>query len=227
MAQPENYQDEAYARIKKMIITLELRPGQRITTKELQTKLAIGTTPVREAIIRLRREGLFLVIPQSGTYVSKINLDEVYQARYVRENLESLIFQDAAKVITPAQIAELEQNLQLQAIYLQAKNYDQFFSLDEQFHEYFYEISNKKFVWNWLQLLNAQFNRFRYLRLEISGLNWNEIYTQHQALIEALKENDPKALKKMVKSHLHLVDSDVKVVLEAVPEYFEPETTAH
>ncbi|GEL14169.1 Transcriptional regulator [Lapidilactobacillus concavus DSM 17758] len=221
MTRPENYQDEAYAIIKKMIITLAIRPGERVTIKSLQAKLSIGATPIREAIIRLRREGLFRVIPQSGTYVSKINLNEVYQARYVRENLEVLVFKEALNKVTDAQLNQLHQNIQLQRVYLQTKDYDQFFDLDEQFHKLFYMIAGKSFVWDWLQLLNAQFNRFRYLRLEISGLNWNEIYNQHQAISSAFESGDEIGLTSDVKEHLHLVDEDVDIVLKKVPGYFE------
>ncbi|WP_125604888.1 GntR family transcriptional regulator [Lapidilactobacillus bayanensis] len=221
MESPENYQDEAYAYIKKMIITLTLRPGQHVTISSLKEQLGIGTTPIREAIIRLRREGLFRVIPQSGTYVSKINMDEVYQARFVREDLETLIFSDAAAKMSLQQLAELEQNTELQKIYLKAKNYDRFFELDEQFHKYFYEVTGKTYVWNWLQLLNAQFNRFRYLRLEVSGLNWDEILRQHEGIVEALRRRDQATVVQLVGQHLHLVDNDVKTVMIAASEYFE------
>lgn len=221
MASLENYQDEAYAAIKKMIINLTLHPGQRVNIKELREQLDIGTTPIREAIIRLRREGLFRVIPQSGTYVSKINMNEVYQARFVRENLETLIFTEASEMMTLQQLAELEQITQMQRIYLQSKNYDKFFELDEEFHKFFYSVAGKAYVWDWMQLLNAQFNRFRYLRLEVNGLNWDQIFHQHEEILDALMDHNQPALTQLVKSHLHLVDNDGKLVMEAVPEYFE------
>lgn len=221
MKSPENYQDEAYSSIKRMVITFKLKPGQRVTIKTLQDELDIGTTPIREAIIRLRREGLFLVIPQSGTYVSKINMDEVYQARFVRENLESLVFSEATEEIDDYRILKLKEIIELQKIYLKSKNYNQFFELDEKFHRSFYLVTNKEYIWNWLQLLNAQFNRFRYLRLEISGLNWDKILQQHKDIIEAVEDRNLDSVKLLVTQHLHLVDSDCQIVMEKMPEYFE------
>ena len=107
--QISNYQDEAYNAIKEMILSMQLTPGEKVDKTELSAQLKIGATPIREAIIRLRREGLFNVIPQSGTYVSKINLDEMYQGRFARVNLERTIVADAVDVMTPDQIAKLEQ----------------------------------------------------------------------------------------------------------------------
>ena len=67
--QISNYQDEAYTAIKQMILSMQLTPGEKVDKYELSTELNIGVTPIREAIIRLRREGLFDVIPQSGMWM--------------------------------------------------------------------------------------------------------------------------------------------------------------
>ena len=64
--QISNYQDEAYTAIKQMILSMQLTPGEKVDKYELSTQLNIGVTSIREAIIRLRREGLFDVIPQIG-----------------------------------------------------------------------------------------------------------------------------------------------------------------
>lgn len=125
--QISNYQDEAYNAIKEMILSMQLTPGEKVDKTELSAQLKIGATPIREAIIRLRREGLFNVIPQSGTYVSKINLDEMYQGRFARVNLERTIVADAVDVMTPDQIAKLEQQIALQGVYEHSRDYDHFF----------------------------------------------------------------------------------------------------
>ncbi|KRM13074.1 Transcriptional regulator [Lapidilactobacillus concavus DSM 17758] len=216
-----NYQDEAYNLIKKLILTLKLHPGERINIADLHSKFNIGTTPIREAIIRLRREGLIFVIPQSGTYVSKINLAEVYQGRYVREHLEGLIVTEAVSAMTPRDHAQLDQIIAAQEIQLTAHDYDQFFNLDEQFHQTFYQLTQKQFIWNWLELLNTQFNRFRYLRLEVSGLNWDQILIEHRQIVEAVHQGDLSKIQKTVQQHLHMLDSDAHVVTKALPEYFE------
>ncbi|MFT8411615.1 MAG: GntR family transcriptional regulator [Schleiferilactobacillus perolens] len=215
-----NQQDEAYAALKEMVLTSRLVPGQKIDKNTLETVLRIGTTPIREAIIRLRREGLFKVVPQSGTYVAKINLDELYQGRFVRMNIEKLVITDSVNKITPGQVADLERILQLQRIYLESNDYDRFFQLDEKFHHLFYQISHKEFVWQWLQLLNLQFNRFRYLRLELKDLQWDQIIAQHQAIADAVKGHDKAAAEEWTVKHLHMVDHDVQVVLAAYPQYF-------
>ena len=53
--QISNYQDEAYNAIKEMILSMQLTPGEKVDKTELSAQLKIGATPIREAIIRLRR----------------------------------------------------------------------------------------------------------------------------------------------------------------------------
>lgn len=221
MAEISNYQDEAYSKIRSKIMRLKFIPGERINKKELQEELSIGATPMREAILRLSREGLLLVRPQSGTYVTKIKISEVYQARFVRESIEKLVVAEAITQITKDDLSELKKIVSLQELYLKAKDYDNFFNLDEDFHHTFYTIDHKEFVWKWLQVVNLQFNRFRFLRLEASNLDWQQICDDHRAIVEAVSDKLPQRAETHVGRHLHMVDDDIKVALNLHPDYFE------
>lgn len=221
-----NQQDEAYEGLKTMVLTMQLKPGEKIDKHRLEDKLGIGITPIREAIIRLRREGLFNVIAQSGTYVSKIDLDTLSQGRYARMNIERSVTADAVKIISADDITELERLLQMQSLYLRSGDYDKFFQADEDFHELFYKVTDKEFIWHWLRLLNLQFDRFRYLRLELPGLEWDKILNQHKEIVARIKAQDAAGAADLVVDHLHMVVDDVKIVLAAYPEYFAPQAAA-
>ncbi|WP_040535472.1 GntR family transcriptional regulator [Schleiferilactobacillus shenzhenensis] len=216
-----NQQDEAYDGLKKMVLTMQLKPGEKIDKHRLEDKLGIGITPIREAIIRLRREGLFDVVAQSGTYVAKIDLNILAEGRYARMNIERSVTADAVPLLTADQIDDLERLLQMQGLYLRAGDYDKFFRADEDFHELFYKATDKEFLWNWLRLLNLQFDRFRYLRLELPGLEWDNILRQHKEIVARAKAGDAQGAAAVIVDHLHMVDDDVKPVLAAYPEYFE------
>lgn len=219
----ENNQTRAYEQIKELILKDQLQPGQKISKKELVHITGIGDTPVREAILRLQKEGLFSVIPQSGTYVSKINLQEVYQARFVRENIEKIVMQEVCDVITAEQLNELDKMLKIQGVFFEAKDTHRYFSLDEEFHRFFYEIANKTFVWQWLQQMNTALNRYRYLRLEVEELGWENILAEHHQILTALKEKDKEQIALIVSKHIHKVNEDASAVIKTFPDYFEEE----
>jgi len=89
--------DEAYARLEELIITLQLPPGTSVSEASLSEMLGIGRTPVREALQRLVREGLIVVLPQRGTLVSEIDVAMQLRLLEVRRELERLIARLAAR----------------------------------------------------------------------------------------------------------------------------------
>ena len=83
--------------IKKDIITLRLKPGEKLSENELALRFGTSRAPVREALIRLVEEGLIEVLPQRGSFVSRISLGAMQRARFVREALEVAIVRRAAQ----------------------------------------------------------------------------------------------------------------------------------
>lgn len=86
--QVSSVQEMVYRTLRDKIVSMELKPGTIISTQEIADSMSVSRTPVREAFIRLQREELLDVAPQRSTMVSKINMDRVYQERFIREALE-------------------------------------------------------------------------------------------------------------------------------------------
>ena len=74
--------------LRTAIIRGELVPGQAISEIEMSKRFSISRQPVREAFIKLGEERLIEVMPQRGTYVRKISVKEVLDARHLREIIE-------------------------------------------------------------------------------------------------------------------------------------------
>lgn len=217
----DNMRSDAYNEIKYKIIHFDYIPGQKISEKTIFQELDLGRTPVREAIIRIEREGLIEVIPQSGTYITRIDMADAKDARFVRSHIEPSIMVDAAIKMTPEAKQALEDNLRSQAKTAMNNEPDNFFDLDQDFHHEFYKVVNKDTVWNWLQINNTQLNRFRRLRLKESELNWSTLLDQHQQIYNAVLDQDIDNLNFLVTQHLHLMLLEKQKVLDAYPDYFK------
>ncbi|MBU9790361.1 GntR family transcriptional regulator [Lentilactobacillus sp. TOM.63] len=216
----DNMRSDAYHEIKYKIIHFDYIPGQKISEKTISQELGLGRTPVREAIIRIEREGLIEVIPQSGTYITRIDMADAKDARFVRECIEPKIMLSAAANISDESLATLRKNLSEQDKTASEINPDSFFDLDQDFHHEFYKVVNKEIVWDWLQINNTQLNRFRRLRLKEMDLNWSTIYTQHKNIFEAVVDKNIDDLEYLVNEHLHLMLLERHQVLDAYPDYF-------
>ena len=103
--------DRAYAEMRDRIVTLRIPPGSPIDEDALGKELAMGRTPVREAIKRLSLENLVTVFPRRGTFASEINITDLAHIADVRVQLEAHAAYRAAERVGPAQRQDLEQLL--------------------------------------------------------------------------------------------------------------------
>lgn len=215
-----NIRQDAYDQIKYNIVHFHYLPRQKVSEKSIAASLNLGRTPVREALIRIEREGLIDVVPQSGTYIATIDMDNAKEGRFVRECIEPHVMMEALAKHTPAQIKKLHRNLEAQAQAAKTDQTDLFFDLDQEFHQSFYQIAGHEHTWEWLQLNNLQLNRFRRLRLKVPGLDWQTLLAQHERIISAFDECNVNDLNFLVRTHLHLVLDEQQKVIERFPNYF-------
>jgi len=220
MEETNNMRSEAYNEIRYRIMHNKYTPGQKVSEKTISEELGIGRTPVREAIIRIERDGLIDVIPQSGTYISQIDLLAASNARYVRQVLEVEIMLEATAKMTEHDYAALEENLSEQTRVQGLKDPDAFFDADEEFHKLFYKAAGREAVWDWLQTVNMQLNRFRWIRLKVTDLNWATLLDQHRQILSAVHERRIDDVRFNITAHLRLMLSERKYLLERFPDYF-------
>src|SRR5690606_26771986 len=95
--------DRAYRRLEELIVTLRLAPGEVLSEAALSKQLGIGRTPIREALQRLAREGLVVILPRRGILVAEINVRRQLELLKVRRELERLMAQLCALRSTPAE----------------------------------------------------------------------------------------------------------------------------
>lgn len=94
--------------LRSMIMTGELKPGERLFEDRLAERLGVSRNPVREAIRALEGTGLVEVVPRRGVYVSRFDLEQVKQLLELRAVIEAYAAELAARRRTDAHIAELD-----------------------------------------------------------------------------------------------------------------------
>ena len=107
MSKGESLRDYARNAIRERIMTVDLKPGQRLVERDLAADLAVSRIPLREALRMLAAEGLILLIPGKGALVAPFGPEDVTHLFDVREVLESLAAQLAATRATAESIKPL------------------------------------------------------------------------------------------------------------------------
>ncbi|PAV28334.1 GntR family transcriptional regulator [Virgibacillus profundi] len=193
--------DYVYESLKENIISLKLKPGTNISEKEISELLQVSRTPVREAFLKLAQEELLAIYPQRGTFVTLIDLQHVEETRFIREHLERATVREACKNFSNESIFKLEENLALQKICVEEKNYTKLFKLDEDFHYTIVSGCDKKLIWSVIQQMNNHLNRIRILRLA-DNFNWDLILSQHENIISAIKDKNQDLADRVMEEHL-------------------------
>ncbi|EYT95444.1 GntR family transcriptional regulator [Enterococcus mundtii] len=216
-----NLQQQAYEAIRQQIIYSELAPGSKISDRILEEQLTIGRTPIREALIQLRNQELIKTIPQSGTYISKIDIRSADLARYMREKLEQPILQECSAKMNDTAQQRLEMILEQTDQAILAQDKKTFFLLDKAFHQMCYKVAGKEEIWPWLESYSTHLDRFRWLRLTISELDWGRVLDEHQILLRAMKEHALDEVGFLCNLHLHMIIEEQEQVILHYPNYFE------
>ena len=127
-------QDQTYEVLREMIIKLDLYPGQKISESHLIDLLEVGRTPIRESLKQLKKQNLIFTFPQSGTYVSRIDMSRALQARFIRECVEKEVMTELCGVMDEKSEKMLWKILDRQRETFKNNNVSDYFDVDNEFH---------------------------------------------------------------------------------------------
>jgi DNA-binding GntR family transcriptional regulator len=197
----ENNKVYAYRVIKAGIMSLELKPGQGISEIGLAEALNLSRTPIREVLAKLREENLVEVIPQVGTYVSKIKLQLVNEASFMRFNLEREILKQSCESFPSKSLLELKRNIDLQKELVGRKTMEpEFHKLDTRFHRTIFQGQQKENVWEAITRLSTHYNRIRLLS-EIE-YNFEKAIIQHEKIVTIIENKESEKVEEIVSQHI-------------------------
>ncbi|MGZ2223941.1 GntR family transcriptional regulator [Glutamicibacter nicotianae] len=213
----QSVRDKTLDILRRRIISLELVPGSSLSENELSQELGVSRTPVREALILLREEGLIQVFPQIGSFVSLIDLERVSQAQFIREAIECASLKDIQ--FNNEIVAELREILQSQRESEASADIQGFFALDEEFHKTLLQVAGHGAAWNAVHSAKAHLDRARRLSLIDEG-HVGALIAQHEAVVDAIAAKDVPGATESLRSHLREVFKDIELIQAASPELF-------
>ena len=209
-----------YAILRDAIVRAEMTPGTQLSENELAERLGVSRTPIREALGRLRDDRLVEVVPQLGTFVSKISTQAVTDAQFIREALECAAVRTAAERVGEEGLASLEENLGAQERARDSGDLDTWYLLDDAYHRELCDLSGHPAVWGVSERAKSHLNRLRRISLTVPDY-MPEMIVEHRAVADALGHRDPDAAERTLRHHLRMVLKEVPLIREQHPDYFE------
>jgi DNA-binding GntR family transcriptional regulator len=211
--------DQIYDELRRMVVRLELRPGQALSEKATADLFKVSRTPVREAILRLADHGLVTVAPQFGTFIAAIDPDEVRQAQFMREHLEVAIALRLCAMrdrdMSPARDLVVQQNT-----VAATGDFARFTVLDDQMHAWLFDRAGMGRLWSAIHVKKAHLDRIRFLHVPEPG-KIGEVAAQHVAILDAIEAGDRAATEAHVREHTSGSVRYLETLLVERPELFD------
>jgi DNA-binding GntR family transcriptional regulator len=200
--------DRAYVALRDRIVTLGLAPGTAVREDALMAELAIGRTPLREAVKRLALEGLVEVRPRSGTYVTDVEASDIVHLSEVRAELEAQAARLAAKRMDDARravAAELDAALQaIEGVH----GVDAYMRLDERVHHFVWHTAGNPYLLDALERLWALSLRIWHLVLDRVPALPAAVHEQ-RALLDALVAGDARRSGALMRRHVQAFEAEI------------------
>lgn len=168
-ARGETLTEQAYQRLEEMIVTLRLAPGAVLSEQALAAELDIGRTPIREALQRLAREGLVVVLPRKGILVADTDPRKQLLVLEVRREIERLLARAGAARASDGQREQfraIADGMEAAA----ASNDDiSFLRLDREMNALLAEAAHNDYATRTMRFLNGHSRRFWYLHYKLAA----------------------------------------------------------
>lgn len=197
-----NKTELAYEMIKRKIINWEYPPLKDIQEDKLQEELQISRTPIREAILKLEKEGFLYIYPRKITIVTEVTSDlieEIYLFRELNEpylylkayhSMDINWFKDMKNkfINPPSNLSDEELRIYL-------------IELDTEFHSEILNNCNNRFLINTMKIVYDHNQRIRLRASFPTQVNDNST-KEHVELIDAILSKDENLLNELSLKHI-------------------------
>jgi DNA-binding GntR family transcriptional regulator len=206
--------EQAADEIRARIVFGDIALGASLSENTLAAELGVSKTPVREALLQLKSEGLVSIQPQRGSFVFDMSAAEVVQLGELRETLELAAVRSAMKYDREALAAELRTILANMRKALDRNDAAAYRKLDAEFHRAFFDHSGN--VYLLASYLGIAF-RIQALRSRLSAdpvLNRSS-YGDHEKLCELVEKGRAEDAVALLSTHVRGTTEDYAATIDA------------
>ncbi|MBM0236002.1 GntR family transcriptional regulator [Micromonospora sp. ATA32] len=189
--------------VRKMILTGELQPGDRVVENQLTHQLGVSRPPLREALRVLEQEGLLVQQPRRGVIVVPITLHDVYEIFTLRDQLERMAVEFGVPVRSPDRLERCR--VALRDLEDAARAGDAATVTDRafDFHLAVVRLAGHRRLEETYRSLSLQMRLCMGMnqRARVAGEGlWGNV-ERHRAILEALERGDPQEILELLADH--------------------------
>jgi len=193
--------DRVFNQLQNDILNGLYEPGESLIESKLSEELGVSRTPIREAIRQLELEGLVKTVPNKGAVVSGISKKDIEDIYTIRMLIEGLAARWAAEKITPKELKELQEAVDLEEFYTNKNDTEQLLKFDTRFHDIIYKACKSKPLMHMLSTFHHYVQKARSISMS-SPERAKQVLREHKAILQAIIERDGDKAEKLSTEHV-------------------------
>jgi DNA-binding GntR family transcriptional regulator len=191
----------AVNRLRDLIVTGELKPGQRISERSiLEGQKDLSRTPVREALKILESEGLIQLKPNRGAFITKLSIDHIDAEIELLIGLEGIAAVLSCNRITDAEIAEISRLHQAMIGSFENENLMLYFETNQRIHQLIVDGAHNPALSRIYKAECLHIRRYRYAG-NLEHTRWHNATREHEQILAALMNRDGLLLRELLRAH--------------------------
>lgn len=212
--------DDIFDHLFSEINTLRLLPGDRISEAEVAAQFGVSRQPVRDAFARLANLDLLMIRPQRATEVKRFSIREIEKSRFVRAAVEAEVLRRAARNIDAAGKGLIDECLQRQYAALEKGDYQEFGTLDYEFHRCLCHIGGVDFAFEVISTEKSKVDRLCMLGFSKED-RMPQLIQDHEEIAAAIIAGDEERAVEVGMLHLSRLDATIEAIKKTNTKYFE------
>ncbi|MGC5342056.1 GntR family transcriptional regulator [Streptomyces sp. DT24] len=194
--------DEVADRIREAVFDGTFAPGAALREVELAGMLQVSRGPVREALIRLEREGLVVSGWHRGTVVRTLSTEDIREIYSLRAALDRLAVATAVEHAGEADLAALDAVVDRMADAVRDGATETVLALDMEFHDLVYRAAGHGRLEEAWRAIRSQVHLFLLTRAAGSDDYRPVVVAEHRAIVEAVRSGDTERAVALCEEHL-------------------------
>lgn len=191
--------------LRRSIWKREIEFGERLIENELSTKFEVSRNVIRDALKILENDGMVVIEPRKGTYVSDFSNEDWREIIDLRLIVESYGFSKALPHLGDSEFMELQSILNEMEHKNSEDDWMDLFDLDMKFHSYIINLSGNSRIIKLYESIKVQIRTFL-LYLDEYYTSPKAFYEEQEELMKALLTKEPKIVENKIHTHIKYVE---------------------
>jgi len=194
--------------LRKSIWNREITFGESLIESDLSEKYGVSRSTIRDALKILEYEGLVIIRPRKGAYVSEFSNKDWKEIIELRIIIETHAFIKISEILTDEHIKDLEKILAAMRQGVKEEDWNKLFDLDLKYHSYVVNLSENSRIIKIYESIQVQIRTFL-INLDQYYSSFEAFYQEQKYLFDILLTKDPILIEKTIRKHIGYVENRV------------------